>query len=231
MENNPTQAAGAPEKVYQVDELTLTIIKTLPPILQIQAAGLSRSGGYTNPRLDQYVYTHFPADGIWDFDFMADAPTGTVIMALQEITAQPFEWRDFPKELKGIRVHAGSNAIERLFSDARESIADDAASQGEWTARVISEKWGQSLEINGTVATDATKPKWELVKSTPQGINPAILLLDLVFAGELNPQGATSITPYLKEPLESPTQYASVQVRHRGRDIAFFSVEPATTHS
>jgi len=40
----------------------------------------------------------FFADGIQDFTFEADAPTGAVIMALLPIAAAPFIWEHYPPQ-------------------------------------------------------------------------------------------------------------------------------------
>lgn len=98
------------EKILEVAKVTLVIQKTNPPRLVINVKGIVRSGGWSNPDLSQIVHIVPPEDGIYQFDFVADAPTGIVTQALEEIEAE-FVWEDFPTELKGVKISASSNSI------------------------------------------------------------------------------------------------------------------------
>lgn len=95
-------------KVYEVKSVKLTTEKST---LLIHADGVVRTGGYTNPRLEPYVYIQPPPDGIWDFDFVADKPTGMVPQVLTPIKAE-YKWENYPGDLKGVRVHAETNSVE-----------------------------------------------------------------------------------------------------------------------
>lgn len=98
----------------------ITIYKTHPPTLHVHAAGLVPTGGWKNGQLVPYIYVHFPADGIWDFDFVADAPDGPAIQVISVVTAD-YLWHDYPVELKGVRIHAAGNSIEALI-ERTESV-------------------------------------------------------------------------------------------------------------
>ena len=65
-----------------------------------------------------WVYINPPEDGIWDFDFIADAPAGISIPVISYISTEPF-MLETPSWLKGIRVHASTNA---LTSEINETI-------------------------------------------------------------------------------------------------------------
>ena len=110
-------------KVMEVQNVELTIYKMLPPTLNIHADGVVPTLGYKNGRLVPYVYVQFPPDGIWDFDFVADAPDGPAGDVLCPISAD-YIWHDYPKELKGVRIHATSNSIEKKFGGHKEKTLE-----------------------------------------------------------------------------------------------------------
>src|SRR5688572_27253150 len=102
------------KKVYQVTNVTLDIEKKKPPILVINAEGKTKTGGWTNPRLDPFVYVAPPVDGIYEFDFVAEEPTGPVPAAITPIETE-YQWEDFPVELKGVKIYVEINhKVEKL---------------------------------------------------------------------------------------------------------------------
>jgi hypothetical protein len=102
----------APELVYQVDSVRLAILKSNPPQLQIDAEGLTRTGGWTNPELVEIVYVQPPADGIYDYDFVAEPPSGPSTDALTPIAATTIR-TSIPDDLKGVRVRSETNSVEQ----------------------------------------------------------------------------------------------------------------------
>ncbi len=104
------------EHVHEVTSVDLTIYKTHPPTLAIYAEGIAPTPGYTNPRLEPYVYIHPPTDGIWDFAFVADKPGGIVPTVLCPISTT-YYWHNYPKDLKGVRVHASQNSVEAKLNE------------------------------------------------------------------------------------------------------------------
>ena len=105
------------KEVYEVKDVKLSLMESNPPKLRIDADGLARSTGYTDPKLSMAVYKRQPDDGIQDFTFVAKPPTGIVLPVLTPITADPYTMHDIPKWLKGVRVHAEKNAIEARLED------------------------------------------------------------------------------------------------------------------
>jgi hypothetical protein len=97
------------KKVLEVTEVTLSILKKQPPILVIACKGNVPTDGWSNGQLIPYIYIAPPADGIYEFDFVADEPTGFVPQVITEIAAAPFEWEGFPETLKGVKVYASTN--------------------------------------------------------------------------------------------------------------------------
>ena len=108
-------------KVLEVTEISLSIYKTNPPILNIHAEGVVRTSGYTNGRLVPYVYVMPPRDGIWDFDFVADKPDDPAKQVLCPI-ATDYMWHNYPEDLKGVRIHSSTNSLEKMLTESREKI-------------------------------------------------------------------------------------------------------------
>ncbi len=97
-------------KVLEVQSVSFEPVKKNPSQLKISAAGLVTTGGWKEPRLIPYSYVTPPPDGIYDFDFAAEAPGSkeVVIMVMTKINVN-FIWEKKPADLKGIRVHASKN--------------------------------------------------------------------------------------------------------------------------
>jgi len=102
------------ELVYSVESVKLSVIKTLPPSLAITAHGTARTPGYTDPELVEIIYITPPADGIYDYDFVAVPPGGIVTQVLTPIDAST-ERRPLPPELKGVRVRSATNSVVAML--------------------------------------------------------------------------------------------------------------------
>ena len=102
----------------EVKEVELKVIKE-GGSLTITAKGVVSTGGWSDPELAQYIYITPPADGIYSFDFIAKKPTGIVTQVITPIEAQ-FVWKDFPAELKGIRVIAEKNEIIKPLNGGKK---------------------------------------------------------------------------------------------------------------
>jgi hypothetical protein len=104
--------------IYQIDAINLEILKKNPPILVITAQGQVNTGGWDLksgelwPRV--YIPENPPADGIYEFDFVATPPDPEmqVIQVLDSISAK-YEWENFPTDLKGVKVYAVSNSKKK----------------------------------------------------------------------------------------------------------------------
>ena len=90
----------------------LDLIKSQPPRLVINASGLVPTSGWENGRIEPRIYIQSPADNIYDFDFVADAPSDIALMVISPITAKPFEWDNPPGTLKGVRIRSRTNHVE-----------------------------------------------------------------------------------------------------------------------
>lgn len=107
-------------KVYAVDKVAFYLSKSKPPQLIALADGRVPTSGWSHGRLSPYVYLVPPADGIWDFDFIATPPRGPSLQVITPISAEPF-MSVLPPWCKGIRVHASFNSLE---SDASPLVLD-----------------------------------------------------------------------------------------------------------
>lgn len=105
-------------KIYSVEKASFDIKKSNPPQLVINAAGTVNSSGWKNARrlVPWIYYTHEPADGIQDFEFIAIAPTGPVLRLMSPITSDAVitqeDW------MKGFRIHTLTNKIEVMLDDS-----------------------------------------------------------------------------------------------------------------
>jgi len=100
--------------VYSVTNVELQIEKRNPPILVIKTDGEANSGGWTDFQLIGYVYIAPPADGIYDFDLVGEAPDDGEIVSGAITKIKPSvetEWSPFPADLKGVRVHSSTNSF------------------------------------------------------------------------------------------------------------------------
>ncbi len=124
------------ESIQVVDTIDfLGIAKSRPPLLIVGATGRTRTSGWRNGRLIPREYATEPPDGIQDFDFVADPPSGIVLPYLAQILASHVDIA--PSWLRGIRIHSATNDIERsmaptdnpLFSSPLDD-AEPGASDG-----------------------------------------------------------------------------------------------------
>lgn len=105
-------------RIYDVQTAIIKILKSNPPQIVVLAFGRTSSSGWTDPSLDAWYYIEAPKDGIQDFDFTADEPTGislpvlTPVSADAVITRDPANYWGRGKPLVGVRIHARTNTIE-----------------------------------------------------------------------------------------------------------------------
>lgn len=103
-----------PQQLYAVTSLQIIINRQFPPSLDIQATGEAVSTGFTEIRLEPFLYTTPPADGIYEFSLTGVAPFEEQVPGNTSVAAS-YYWESFPEDLRGIRVHADSNNIENVL--------------------------------------------------------------------------------------------------------------------
>lgn len=79
-------------------------------LLEIAALGEVTTTGWTHPRLSPVYYVTPPADGVWDFEFHADPPSGVVAPVIRPVGA--LFLGPAPEWCKGVRIHAATNNVE-----------------------------------------------------------------------------------------------------------------------
>jgi hypothetical protein len=105
----------ATKNVFEVKSIEVRVRESAPPQVTVKAFGTTRTGGWTNPRLEPVIYVMPPYDGIQDLNFVADEPTGGSTDAITPIESKELDLGTVPKWTKGVRVIAETNNIEELF--------------------------------------------------------------------------------------------------------------------
>jgi hypothetical protein len=102
------------EFVLDVSSVDLREVATNKIVVLIYASGHTRTAVWHDVRLEPRIYVQPPADGIWEFVFVGD-PTGAKLDVITPVSAEPYVWKNFPPDLKGIRVIAETDTIEKRF--------------------------------------------------------------------------------------------------------------------
>lgn len=132
-----------PEPILEV--LEITKFDQSASGLAIEAQGLTRTTGWTQPMLVARRYVQPPQDGIQEFDFLALRPAGGSGDALRKITGEG-KLEERPDWLRGVRVIAETNSRERLVGEL-EGKSDRAA---------LKEQYQQQLERAKTDAANSS---------------------------------------------------------------------------
>lgn len=106
------------EKILEVAEIALAVLESFPPKLSITASGTVPTGGWSNPKLDPYIYIQAPPDGIYDFDFVADPPEGAATQVISPIEAVYIRGNLTP-DVKGVRIHASQNSKTAMLDTSQ----------------------------------------------------------------------------------------------------------------
>lgn len=103
-------------KIYSVESISFTLLKSMPPQLQITVMGMVTSTGWKNPQLKPLRST---PEGLFEFDFVADQPAGVVADVMQPIAAT-FRYKNIPGNFKGVRIYAQSNSMDEHYGKPDE---------------------------------------------------------------------------------------------------------------
>lgn len=109
---NPATSAN-PKRVLEVTAVeVLTVTIENDGRIVIVAVGTVPTGGWSNPKLDPWLYVTPPPDGIYDFDFVATPPASGMIVTqvITKVIASYVIWAP-PKGFAGVKVHSQSNSI------------------------------------------------------------------------------------------------------------------------
>jgi hypothetical protein len=105
----------ATKTVYEVKSVDVQLDKSKPPGVRVKAKGAVRTTGWTQARLAPVIYIQPPPDGIQDLTFLADGPTGPVHETITEIESAVLDLGRVPEWMRGVRVTAETNKMEKLF--------------------------------------------------------------------------------------------------------------------
>lgn len=155
--------------IMQVDTAEIhTIGAPLASFTFLTAHGQVSSSGWTSPELSPRFYIVPPADGIWDFDFVAHAPTGIVLNVILPICASRII--ETPTWFKGVRVHGEHGAI-------------------------VVTQFGKALAASTPAAAPAAV--LQMQKGAAALAAPAIITTDLaIYDDSFQPTGRTRFDPW-----------------------------------
>lgn len=127
------------EKVLQANAITKVLFNKRKPLLVVvEAEGTVSSSGWSNGQLVPRVYVKPPADGIQDFDFLAEKPTGIVLWVLSAITGHgEIEMAPW---MRGVRIHGQHNSVEHRFFGRCKPLYELAVLDDEKAASTKSDK-------------------------------------------------------------------------------------------
>jgi hypothetical protein len=99
------------ELIDQIDDAYYSITQTNPPQLHVVARGHVSSGGWSFPRLVPYLRQKPPAQGVLEYDFLANPPsTGRmVIQGTTPIGANNL-LHDYYPTIRAIKINARNNS-------------------------------------------------------------------------------------------------------------------------
>jgi len=211
-----------PKPIYDVESVTLSILKTNPPSLEIQVTGHTLTTGWTEIKLEPRVYITAPPNGIWEFDLYGVPPSGAAGQLITPVSAG-YTWKDFPHSLKGVKVYSANNYKTALLhrGKSKPPVVDPGV-------QIIKfEAWVDTQPIQPTpggtlnVSLDYNSNDHgfhSLTPVVPQGINPKILLLELTHSSELifilNPRHNN-----YSQGLSETNQYSSIELFYGGEKI------------
>lgn len=110
--------SGELKKVSTVTRVCLDINTGKPPQIAIQTVGTVPTSGWKNGILIPWIYVIQPLDGVQDFSFVAESPTGPALQVISEIKG---DWL-IAKErgIKGVRIHASEGkSLTAMLSDKK----------------------------------------------------------------------------------------------------------------
>jgi len=215
-------------KVSKIDSVAVTLIKTNPPSLLITANGHNNDGGYKNIRLEPVVYVTPPADGIWEFEMIADAPAA-VFHIVTPVAAQ-YEWEKFPAGVKGIKVSGAGNSKVALLGDSKTKASPAPGSIQIITAEAYVNTQPAQPTSGGTLIVNVTYNSnnhgfHSLQPAVPQGKSDKILILEITDSSEMiyifNPRHSTYSVG-----LQNPKQYTAIEMMYEGKMVGSIKTIP-----
>lgn len=117
-------------KVHFIESVSVTFLKTKPPILRVAAKAQNLNNNYKNIRLEPLINKKPPTDGIYELSMIGDTPEFTDTIHT-EVNAT-YDWKKYPVDIKGIKVYSTTNSeIAMIQNDDLQ--AAETGEKDEWT--------------------------------------------------------------------------------------------------
>jgi hypothetical protein len=116
------------QRILSVQTADVFVLKSKPPLIGVTAAGQVPTTGWTEPQLTPWFYIAPPADGIQDFDFQAEPPSGLILPVTTPIAASTVLNRDPANywgeglPLRGVRIHGKLDLVIAQLVDGRDAV-------------------------------------------------------------------------------------------------------------
>ncbi|HEU4854523.1 MAG TPA: hypothetical protein VFS89_04450 [Nitrosospira sp.] len=123
------------EKILEVLDVELFVLENHPPKLRISASGNIPGEGWTNPRLEPFVFIQPPPDGIYDFDFVADPPHQEPDTDAITPIGVVHLWDPLPPDAKGVRIHVKHDSKKALLGNSEHSETNPGLGNSEHPMR------------------------------------------------------------------------------------------------
>lgn len=109
---------GPPEIVSTVEAADIAPLKVDRKRATLSAVGTVPSSGWTDPALSPYYYVMPPADGIWDYEFVARPPGGIAATVISDVAAST----SLPslEGIAGFRIHAREGSLTIRVPEIRQ---------------------------------------------------------------------------------------------------------------
>jgi hypothetical protein len=101
-------------KILEVNGIALSIDSAAPDTVSITADGMVTTSGWTNPMLVDFNFNNPTAEGIFNYEFIAESPVGPVLTVISPISIT-LDLNIPPSQINGVKVHAVNNSIETLL--------------------------------------------------------------------------------------------------------------------
>ncbi|MFT3704544.1 MAG: hypothetical protein QM802_19410 [Agriterribacter sp.] len=112
------------KQLTTINDIQIEIDHQFPPALIIKVQGEAPGVGYSDVHLEPYFYHSVPSDGIFAFSLVGTAPEQEETNTPEEVEAAVFRWDNFPDTLKGIKVYADNNAVEKVLFQLESTASE-----------------------------------------------------------------------------------------------------------
>lgn len=160
------------EKILEVLDVELFVLENHPPKLRISASGNIPGEGWTNPRLEPFVFIQPPPDGIYDFDFVADPPHQEPATDAITPIGVVHLWDPLPPDARGVRIHVKHDSKKALLGNSEHSERNPSLGNSEHPKRNPSLGNSEHPKRNPSRFTFVDQEGVKRVVFFPQALDP-----------------------------------------------------------